>query len=198
MLSVLKIKILILESIFWSNISAEKDLKKEEGKKIAAKYLKEKKFDLLKEIDTHDKKYKKYLLEGVISTLLSNIVLPTTKEINRENTHVLEGIFLLKKDKENLKNICHQLNMLFDEYYQQRKQLYNQLKRKYEMQMRQLQEVKLLEDQMAQKGIKLKIDVESNRQFQQEYRNYLNELNTQYQSALNEFIAQIKSMKNID
>jgi len=181
----------------------EKDTALEQGKKLAAEYLKNPKFNLsakLTDLSGQEIKDKNrnYILEGAISVFLKNIVLPENKEKKKENLRAMEGLFILKKEKDKLRDFFAETDQFFDDYLEQRKQLYEHLRKKYEQALRQNEQIKILEEQFKQQGLKLRIAVEQNPQFQQEWRSLLSQLDQDYNAHLQSVKQQLESMKNID
>jgi len=181
----------------------EKDTALEQGKKLAAEYLKNPKFNLsakLTDLSGQEIKDKNrnYILEGAISVFLKNIVLPENKEKKKENLRAMEGLFILKKEKDKLRDFFAETDQFFDDYLEQRKQLYEHLRKKYEQALRQNEQIKILEEQFKQQGLKLRIAVEQNPQFQQEWRALLSQLDHDYNTQLDSVKQQLESMKNID
>ena len=181
----------------------EKDTALEQGKKLAAEYLKNPKFNLsakLTDLSGQEIKDKNrnYILEGAISVFLKNIVLPENKEKKKENLRAMEGLFILKKEKDKLRDFFAETDQFFDDYLEQRKQLYEHLRKKYEQALRQNEQIKILEEQFKQQGLKLRIAVEQNPQFQQEWRALLSQLDHDYNTQLDSVKQQLELMKNID
>jgi len=176
----------------------EKDTALEQGKKLAAEYLKNPKFNLSAKLTEIKDKNRNYILEGAVSVFLKNIVLPEDKERKKENLRAMEGFFILKKEKDKLRNFFAEIDQFFDDYLEQRKQLYEHLRRKYEQALKQNEQIKMLEEQFKQQGLKLRIAVEQNPQFQQEWRSLLSQLDQDYNAHLQSVKQQLESMKNID
>jgi len=155
-----------------------------EGEKLAARYLKQN-LNLLSEMGKFEEKTKKYVIEGAQDVMIRNIDLPRNDFSRKKNKRVMEGIKLLKNDKVSVENVFSKLRRIFDHYMeqgeQQRKQAYESLK--VDVEARIQQAVKQQMGPMAN----MKIDVESQPQFQEEWRRMLAQLDMQYMSILNEY-----------
>jgi len=201
--SALEIALEKVKNISVSEKEIEKDNAIAQGTKLAAEYLRNPKFNLSAKLtEIKDKEVitsnRSYILEGAVSVFLKNIVLPENKERKKENLRAMEGLFILKKEKDRLSDLFAQIDQFFDDYLNQRKQLYEHLRRKYESALRQTNEIKSLEEQMERQGIKLKIAVEQNPQFQQEWHILLNQLTSKYRQHLDAIKKELEKMKNID
>ena len=155
-----------------------------EGEKLAARYLKQT-LNLLSELGKFEEATKKYVVEGAQDVLIRNIDLPRNDFLSKKNKRVMEGIKLLKNDKVSVENVFSKLRRIFEHYTeqgeQQRNQAYESLKADVEAKIQQA-----LKQQMGPMG-GMKIDVESQPQFQEEWRRLLAQLDMQYMNILNEY-----------
>ena len=155
-----------------------------EGEKLAARYLKQN-LNLLSELGKFEERTKRYVIEGAQDVLIRNIDLPRNDFLRKKNKRVMEGIKLLKNDKVGVENVFSKLRRIFEHYTeqgeQQRKQAYESLKADVEAKIQQA-----LKQQMGPMG-GMKIDVESQPQFQEEWRRLLAQLDMQYMNILNEY-----------
>lgn len=156
-----------------------------EGERLAARYLKED-IDPIKEINKFDAQAVEYVNRGAITTLVRNISIPRTELNKKINKRAMEGIKTLKKDKVIVENIFSQIRRLFSHYAeqgeQQRRQAYQQVKASFEAKLQQA-----LKQQMGSAVSGVKIDVEKQPQFQEEWRKVLNQLESQYLKLLDEY-----------
>ena len=155
-----------------------------EGEKLAARYLKQN-LNLLSELGKFEENVKKYVVEGAQEVLIRNIELPMNDYLRKKNRRVMEGIKLLKNDKVSVENVFSKLRRIFDHYVeqgeQQRRQAHESLKVDVEARIQQA-----LKQQMGPLA-SMKIDVESQPQFQEEWRRMLAQLDMQYMSLINEY-----------
>jgi hypothetical protein len=175
--------------------ASEEDLRKWKyipgGEKLAARYLKDE-CDLLAEIGRFDDDARKLVSEGAQAILVNNIDLPRNEHVKRVNRKAMETIKELKRDKVSLENVYTKIRRVFSHYEQegeqQRKQAYEAVKRDVEAKMRQA-----LQQQLGTSA-PARIDVESQPQFQQQLRQTLAQLDSQYLALLGEYRQEILSI----
>ena len=151
------------------------------GKALAAKFLWGKEFDLLQEINKYPDKIKGFILEGAKETFLSNIQIPVDKTTLESTKKALEGMLLVKENKEALKEISGQLEHLFNYYEKTIEQAFSQFKENFSVKM--AASMKSIEKKA---GGKIKIDPEKMPGFREEWMRALSSLNDQYNSLLAE------------
>jgi len=155
-----------------------------EGEKLAARYLKQN-LNLLAELSKFDEKAKKYVIEGVQGVLIRNIELPRKDFLRKKNKRVMEGVKPLKNDKVSVENVFSKMRRVFDHYVeqgeQQRRQAYESLKAEVEARIQQA-----VKQQMGSLA-NVKINVESQPQFQEEWRRMLAQMDMQYTRLLDEY-----------
>jgi hypothetical protein len=163
-----------------------------EGERLAAKYFGEE-CNLLAELTNYDEKAKKYVVEGAAEILIRNITLPKGDSARRNNKRAMDGIKILKHDKAGVENVYSRMRRIFDHYLehgeQQRKQAYGALKTEFEARVRQA-----VQQQLVPLG-GLKLDVERQPQFQEEWRLVLAQLDSQYYQHLDEYKRELSSLK---
>ncbi len=155
-----------------------------EGEKVAARYLKQN-LNMLSELGKFEDKAKNCVIEGAQDVLIRNIDLPRNDYLRKKNKRVMEGIKLLKNDKVSVENVFSKVRRVFDHYVeqgeQQRRQAYESLKA--DVGARIQQAVKQQLGPLAN----VRIDVENQPQFQEEWRRMLAQMDAQYISLLNEY-----------
>ncbi len=155
-----------------------------EGEKLAARYLKQN-LNLLSEMGKFEEKAKGYVIEGAQGVLVRNVEMPRNDSLRKKNKRVMEGIKLLKNDKVSAENVFSKMRRVFDHYVeqgeQQRKQAYESLKVDVEAKIQQA-----MKQQMGSLA-NVRIDVESQPQFQEEWRHMLAQLDMQYTRLLDEY-----------
>jgi hypothetical protein len=104
----------------------------------------------------------------------------------------MEGIKSLKKDKVGVENIYSRMRNIFSHYAeqgeQQRRQAYEQLKTEFEAKFQQA-----IQQQMGS-AAGIKIDVERQPQFQEEWLKLLAQLDGQYLTLLNEYKQELSAI----
>ena len=175
--------------------ASEEDLRKwkylPEGEKLAAKYLKDE-CDLVVEIGKYDDNVRQHVVEGAQGILVNNIDLPRNELAKRTSKKAMEAIKELKRDKVSVENVYTKLRRIFNHYEQegeqQRRQAYEAVKKDVEAKMQQA-----IQQQLGAAG-SMKIDVETQPQFQQEWRRTLAQLESQYLKLLDECKQEISNV----
>jgi len=162
-----------------------------EGEKLAARYLKQN-LNLVTELGKYDEKVIRYIKEGASEILIRNINLPQNDLTRKNNKKAMEGLKTLKKDKIGVENIFSKMRNIFNHYLeqgeQQRKQAYEQLKAEFEAKVQQAMQ------QQLGTTVGLKIDIERQPQFQEEWRKVLTQLDSQYLTLLNEYKQELSAI----
>jgi hypothetical protein len=162
-----------------------------EGEKLAAKYIKQD-CNLVAELGKYEENVTRYVKEGAVDILVRNINLPRSDWARRNNKRVMDGLKTVKSDKVGVENIYTKLRRIFEYYMetgeQQRKQAYEALKTDFEARMQQA-----VQQQLGPvPGIK--IDVEREPQFQEEWRKIQAQLDSQYIKLLDEYKRELRSV----
>ena len=155
-----------------------------EGEKLASRYLKEG-CNLIAELGNYEEKAKKYVVKGAVDILIRDINLPKGDLIRKNNKQAMDGLKDLKQDKASVENVYSKIRHVFSHYLeqgeQQRKQAYETLKTEFEAKVQQAVQQQL----GSLTGVR--IDVERQPQFQEEWRRVLAQLDSQYHNLLNEY-----------
>ncbi len=155
-----------------------------EGEKLAARYMKEA-LNLAAELGKFEEKVVGYVKEGASDILLRNIDLPVNEPARKNNKKAMEGIKTLKKDKVAVENVFSKIRNIFNHYTEQgepqRRQAYQQLKAEFGAKVQEA-----LRQQLGTTA-NLKIDVEKQPQFQEEWRRLKLQLDSQYINLLDEY-----------
>lgn len=155
-----------------------------EGEKLAVKYMKQD-LNLAAELGKYDEAVIGYIKVGASDILLRNIDLPASDLARKNNKKAMDGIKTLKKDKVGAENIFSKIRNIFNHYTEQgepqRRQAYEQLKAEFG--------AKVQEAIRQQLGTVtgLKIDIEKQPQFQEEWRRVKLQFDAQYITLLNEY-----------
>ena len=163
-----------------------------EGEKLAARYLKND-AQLLPELGKYDKQAAFYVAKGISAVLIKNINLPRDEATQRINKLAMDGIKAIKTDKAKVETVLSQLRNIFSHYTgqgeQQRKQTYASLKADFQSKVEQA-----LRQQMGGNTAGIRIDVESQPQFQEEWRKLKAQLDSQYLQILDESKQQLETI----
>jgi len=155
-----------------------------DGERLAARYLKQN-LNLLAELSQYEENARKYIIEGAQEILARNINLPRNDATRRNNKRAMDGLKILKNDKASVENVYSRIRRIFEHYGEQgesqKKQAYESLKADVETRIQQA--VK----QQLGTFAGIKIDVESQPQFQEEWRKLQTQLDLQYIKLLDEY-----------
>ena len=155
-----------------------------EGEKLAARYIKED-CNLVTELNKYEEKARKHVAEGASDILIRNISLPKNDIAQKNNKKAMEGLKTVKNDKVAVENVFSKIRHVLDHYVQQgeqqKKQAYDSLKAEFE--------AKVQEAIKQQTGVnaQMKIDVERQPQFQEEWQKLRTQLDSQYIKLLDEY-----------
>jgi len=162
-----------------------------EGERLAAKYIKQD-CNLVAELSQYEEKTKKYVIQGVADILIRNINLPKSNLAKRTNKRAMEGLKIVKSDKASVENVFSKIRRIFEHYVgqgeQQRKQAYQSLKAEFEARIQQA-----IQQQLGS-FVGIRIDVERQPQFQEEWRKLLLQLDSQYVMLLDEYKQELSAI----
>ena len=155
-----------------------------EGERLAARYLKQD-CGLVVELSHYEEKVRRYIMEGAGNILIRNINLPKDDLAKRNNKQAMDGLKTLKSDKVAVENVYSKMRRIFNHYVeqgeQQRRQAYESLKTEFEAKLQQAVQ------QQLGSLMRIKIDVEKQPQFQEEWRKVQTQLDSQYLKLLDEY-----------
>jgi len=161
------------------------------GKELAARYLKED-CNLVAELSQYQEKEREYVTGSAAEVLARNIELPKNDSTRRKNKKTMDGIKLLKNDKASVENVYSRMRQIFNHYTeqgeQQRRQAYEQLKTQFEAKVQQA-----IQQQLGS-AARMRVDVERQPQFQEEWRKLLSQLDAPYLEHLNEYRHELLSI----
>ncbi len=162
-----------------------------EGEKLAARYIQQD-FNLATELSQYDKNVRGYILKGAEDILIRNITLPKNDLAKKNTKRAMDGLKNLKSNKVGRENVYSKIRQIFNHYTEQgerqRKQAYESLKAQIEAKMQQLVQ------QQLGTSMKVKIDVERQPQFQEEWRKIQAQLDSQYLKLLDEYKQELLSI----
>jgi hypothetical protein len=156
-----------------------------EGEKLAARYLKEDTLNLVAEVKIYDDKAKQFVAASINDILLRNIGLPRTEAARKTNKKAMDGLKVLKKDKVAVENVFSRMRHVLDHYVQegakQKKQAYEALKTEFEAKVQQAIR------QKTGVNAKIKVDVEKQPQFLDEWQRVQAQMEAQYLALLDDY-----------
>jgi len=163
-----------------------------EGEKLAARYMKQG-FNLESELTQYEAKVRKYIVEGAGEILARHINLPKNDLAKRNNKKAIDGLKSLKSDKVGVENVFSKIRRIFDHYAeqgeQQRKQAYESLKVEFEAKVQQAVQ------QQLGSLVRIKVDVEKQPQFQEEWLRLQAQLDSQYLRLLDDYKQELSTLK---
>lgn len=177
-----------------ANVKVDKKavLRKEaykKGRVLGSKYLENPAADLQEEIKKLETSEPEELKKGILDTLLANIILPQNDEIDQENLEKLEkAVITVIPKSDKVSYVFQQIMGLFQQYLENKKHYRDTLAAQYEPRLREKAE-KLKQ----QFGEAIDLTPEADPEFLQLLHKNLNQLEEQYQSALNQGKEQLKS-----
>ncbi len=155
-----------------------------EGEKLAARYIKED-CNLVVELGQYQENIRKYIIAGAEDILIRDINLPQDDLAKRKNRQAMDGLKVLKSDKVGVENVYSKLRRIFEHYKeqgeQQKNQAYESLKTEFEAKVQQA-----IQQQLGSL-MRIKIDIEKQPQFQEEWRKIQTQLDSQYLKLLDEY-----------
>ena len=161
------------------------------GEELAARYFKED-CNLVVELSQYQDNERKYIVEGAEEILTRNINMPKNDLAKKNNRRAMEGLKLLKDDKASVENVYSKIRHIFNHYLeqgeQQRKQAYESLKTQFEAKVQQAAQQQLGTMMMV------KVDVERQPQFREEWRKVLTQLDSQYLQHLDEYKLELSAI----
>ena len=162
-----------------------------EGEKLAARYLKQD-CNLVAELSQYEAKIKKYVIQGVADILIRNINLPKNNLVKKTNKKAMDGLKIVKGDKASVENVYSKIRRIFEHYVgqgeQQKKQAYESLKTEFEARIKQAVQ------QQLGSFMGIRIDVERQPQFQEEWHKLLIQLDSQYVMLLDEYKQELSAI----
>lgn len=155
-----------------------------EGERLAARYLKQD-CNLVVELSQYEETVRRYIIEGAGNILIRNINLPKNDLAKSNNKRAMDGLKTIKSDKVAVENVYSKMRRIFNHYVeqgeQQRRQAYESLKAEFEATVQQAVQ------QQLGSLMRIKIDIERQPQFQEEWRKVQTQLDSQYLKLLDEY-----------
>lgn len=162
-----------------------------EGEKLAADYLK-KETSLIGRLSQYPAAARCYASEGAQAILTRNIRLPRSEPDKKLNKRAMDGLKELKSDRVGVENVFSKIRQLFSHYLEQgerqKQQAYQQLKTDFEAKVRQA-----LAQQLGT-TLGMKIEVERQPQFQEEWRKLQSQFESQYLKLLEEYRRELEAL----
>lgn len=153
-----------------------------EGQKFASDYLNNTDIDktsLERKIKSISENNKKFFIEGLKKTFLSNLRLPKTDNYEELIDKIREGFNLLTTSKKNTNIMVEQIKQFFAQYLENRNQLIEALKQQYAPRLMQKQQ-----EMAKQYGHEVTLEPDHDPEFLDLLKSNLLKLETQYSDSL--------------
>ncbi|WP_456432447.1 DUF6657 family protein [Thermosulfuriphilus sp.] len=162
----------------------------ERGRRLAARFLKEKDLSLEEELKGIPNQELHHLLQGLEEVFVRNIVLPRDEDALRESIErALEGIKILKGRGPQIIRILQEIERLLLTYLQMKNDLYDRFRQQFQANMAGLEQA------MAQQyGLGGRIEPESLPQFHEEWQKVEGDLRERFEQQLKQLKAALLSL----
>lgn len=152
---------------------------RDEGKKMVSRLLDEPAFDIKAELKAFDAKKLPLVREGLLQSLLANLVLPSDEFTQKNTKRIGQAISAMVSDARKVSLIFSQLENFFKEYLEERKRVVEAVERQYGPKLRKK------EDELSrQLGRPVKINPAADPEYQALVRQYLSQLDAKYGEVL--------------
>ena len=150
------------------------------GMRLAADYLNRKEIDLSKELAGQPAKDQADVRKGMAQTLLRNIVLPRSPELQASGELAVQGVLALAGKTKEIGTICRELEQILKQYGQHKEQMTQQLDDAIRAQLEQQGAAR------GQTGKMGKINPAMHPQYREELGRMMTGLNNQYNDAMDQ------------
>jgi hypothetical protein len=162
---------------------------RDEGKKLVSKLLDAAPFDVKEALKAFDKGKLAWVKEGLVQSLLANLVLPLDEYSMASGKKLGEAIAAVAGESRKVLTIFSQLENFFKEYLGERKRLVEAVEKQYAPKLRKK------EDEMSrQMGRPVRINPAADPEFQAMVRQYLSQLDLKYNEVLDGAKQEIKAI----
>lgn len=117
--------------------SSDDDSLVKKGMRLAADYVNGKTIDLKTELSALPAGEQGEVSKGMLQTLLRNVVLPRSKELQETGELALRGVLLLAGKKAEVVSVCRELEQILKQYGQHKEQMTQQLEEALRAQLEQ-------------------------------------------------------------
>jgi polyhydroxyalkanoate synthesis regulator phasin len=160
---------------------------KDEGKKLVSRLFDEASFNLKETLAAFDKSKLQSVREGLIQSLLANLVLPFDEFALQRSRKIGEAVGAIVSDTKRISMMFSQLEHFFKEFMDERTRLIETLERQYAPRLQKKEE-----EVSKQLGRPVKINPASDPEFQGLMRQYLGQLEAKYEEVLSGAKEEIK------
>jgi hypothetical protein len=165
---------------------------RDEGKRMVSKLLDiAGSFDIKEALKGYDKRQLAWVREGLIQSLLANLVLPIDEFGIKNSKKLSEAVAATAGDARKVLTIFSQLENFFKEYVGERKRVVDAIEKQYAPKLRKKED-----DMSRQLGRPVKINPAQDPEYQAMVRQYLSQLDLKYNDVLEGAKAEIKALFN--
>ena len=162
---------------------------RDEGKKLVSKIMEDPSFDVKAALKGYDAAQVKLVKEGLLQSLLANLVLPLDEFAMKDTKRLGEAVSAVVTDTKKVGMIFSQLDGFFKEYIGERHRLVDAVEKQY------VPKLKKKEEELSrQMGRPVKINPAADPEFQSIVRQYLSQLDVKYGEALDGAKEEIKAI----
>ena len=178
---------MVMERAARIGAASKEDLNHEEatkkGMRLAAGYLRGEEVSLQRALQEESDANKRFVQQGIVQTMLRNIVLPRKTEQQELAAKAMHGLVeMVGQAGGELLQVFGEMKKIVDQYLQHRDQLRDQLKAQFTQQMEMMQQ-----SLAQQTGVSMKLDPAQHPKFQEEWQRIQTELDDQYGRALEHY-----------
>jgi len=152
---------------------------RDEGKKLVSKLLEDTSFNIKEALKGYDKRQGAWVREGLIQSLLANLVLPVDEFATKNTKRIGEAVTAVVSDSKKVTMIFSQLDNFFKEYVSERKRVIEAIERQYAPKLKKKEE-----EMSRQLGRPVKINPAADPEYQSIVRQYLSQLDVKYSEVL--------------
>ena len=162
---------------------------RDEGKRMVSKILDIEPFDVKEALKPYDKRQLAWVREGLVQSLLANLVLPLDELSLKSNKKLGEAMAAMSSDSRKVLTIFSQLENFFREYVGERKRVADAVEKQYAPKLRKK------EDELSrQMGRPVKVNPAADPEFQALVRQYLSQLDLKYNDVLDGAKEEIRTL----
>lgn len=103
------------------------------GKSMGASFMDNSSYDLIKTLEETPQETKRFIVEGLQDVLLLRISLPADQHAEESNKRAMEGILIIKEDKESATDMLNELEGMLQYYRHALEQTMERFKQEVEM-----------------------------------------------------------------
>jgi hypothetical protein len=152
---------------------------RDEGRRLVSKVFDDTDFSLKDALKGREKEKLAHVREGLLLSLLANLVLPMDEFSLERNRKIGEALISVVAESRRLSAVFGQLEHFFKEYMEERQRLLDAVERQYAPKLRKK------EDELSrQLGRPVKINPASDPEFQGLIRQYFSQLDAKYEEVL--------------